>query len=187
MQLLAGKDLLAIVRERKDRIKIGDFDVPIDCFEVKEEKVKESGSKFVPHVIEPSFGVERLIYATLEHSLKIKDDRTIFSLPIKLAPVQASVYPLVNRDGLEEKAAQIHKSLLADGFRVEYDDAGSIGRRYARADEAGIPVGITVDYETLKDNTVTLRDRDSWQQIRAPSAELGKMMAEISNKGFPTA
>jgi glycyl-tRNA synthetase len=186
MQLLAGMDLLAIVRERKDRIKIGNFDVPFDCFEVKEEKVKESGSKFVPHVIEPSFGVERLLYAALEHNLRMKDDRTILSLPMKLAPVQAGVYPLVNRDGLEEKAAQIHESLLADGFRVEYDDAGSIGRRYARADEVGIPVGITVDYETLKDNTVTLRDRDSWQQIRAPSAELSKMMAEISKKGFPT-
>jgi glycyl-tRNA synthetase len=70
-------------------------------------------------------------------------------------------------------------------LRVEYDDAGSIGRRYARADEAGIPFGITVDYDTLKDGSVTLRDRDSWNQIRVQISELKPTIDSIVNNGFP--
>ncbi|MEM0313390.1 MAG: His/Gly/Thr/Pro-type tRNA ligase C-terminal domain-containing protein, partial [Candidatus Bathyarchaeia archaeon] len=76
------------------------------------------------------------------------------------------VYPLVSKDGLPEKAQQLKQMLINEGFTVEYDEAGSIGRRYARADETGIPLGITIDYETLKDDTVTLRDRDTWKQVR---------------------
>ena len=85
-----------------------------------------------------------------------------------------------------EKAQTVHQSLLQSGLRVEYDDAGSIGRRYARADEAGIPLGITVDYDTLKDDTVTLRDRDSWNQIRVKIKELKPTIDSIVNTGFPT-
>jgi len=114
----------------------------------------------------------------------MKDDRVVLSLPFKLAPIQAGVYPLVNRNGLEEKAIRIHRELLAQGLRVEYDDAGSIGRRYARADEAGIPLGITVDYDTLKDDTVTLRDRDTWRQFRTGVSTLGLTILTISQKGF---
>jgi glycyl-tRNA synthetase len=78
----------------------------------------------------------------------------------------------MSKDGLAEKALEQHKTLLAEGFVAEYDDAGSIGRRYARADEAGIPLGITVDYDTLKDDTVTIRDRDTWKQVRSRIQEL---------------
>ncbi len=152
---------------------------------MKEEIVKESGSKLVPHVVEPSFGVERLIYATLEYSMKMKEDRLVLSLPFYLAPVQASVYPLVNRDGLPERAGEVYQSLLSSGIRAEYDEAGSIGRRYARADEAGIPLGVTVDYDTLKDHTVTLRDRDSWTQIRVPVNQLDSTIAGVGKTGFP--
>jgi len=141
--------------------------------------VKETGTKFLPHVIEPSFGVERLVYSTLEHNLRMKEERLILSLPFGIAPTQAAVYPLVNRDGLVEKAQSVHRSLLESGLRVEYDDGGSIGRRYARADEAGIPLGITVDYETMKDGSVTLRDRDSWNQIRVQIDELKSTIDSI--------
>ena len=183
--LLADKDLLSLVHGRSGSIKIGRYEIPLDCFESKEESVKESGSRFVPHVIEPSFGVERLIYATLEHSMKMKEDRLVLSLPFRIAPIQASVYPLVNRDGLPEKASAIFHSLIASGLRVDYDEAGSIGRRYARADEAGIPLGITIDYETLKNDTVTLRDRDSWKQMRSPTATLESVISRIAKAGFP--
>ncbi len=152
---------------------------------MREETVKESGSKLVPHVVEPSFGVERLVYAALEYSMRMKEDRLVLSLPFHLAPIQASVFPLVNRDGLPGRASEIYRSLLAAGIRAEYDEAGSIGRRYARADEAGIPLGVTVDYDTLKDQTVTLRDRDSWNQIRVPSNQLGSKIAEVAQSGFP--
>jgi glycyl-tRNA synthetase len=86
------------------------------------------------------------------------------------------VYPLVSKDGLPEKALELHKIMLDEGFVAEYDEAGSIGRRYARADEVGIPLGITVDYETLSDNTITMRDRDSWKQVRSRIEDLPELL-----------
>ena len=146
---------------------------------------KESGSRFIPHVVEPSFGVERLVYSALEHNLRMKDDRLVLSLPFKLCPFQVSVFPLVSRDGLDEKAVEVHRSLLAEGLRADYDDAGSIGRRYSRADETGVPLAVTVDYDTLKDNTVTLRDRDTWGQIRVSLDQLKPTIQKIASDGFP--
>jgi glycyl-tRNA synthetase len=84
----------------------------------------------------------------------------------------------MSKDGLPEKTLELLKVLLDDGFAVEYDDAGSIGRRYARADEAGVPLGITVDYGTLKDDTVTIRDRDSWRQVRTSMKSLADLLRE---------
>ena len=158
--------------------------VPPDCFDVVEEDVKETGTRFIPHVIEPSFGVERLVYTTLEYNLTMKDDRLIIGIPFNLAPVQASVYPLVNKDNLPEAAERVYEMLLKDGFRVEYDEAGSIGRRYARADEAGVPLGITVDYDTLKDNTVTVRNRDTWTQFRTAIDQLSSTIETIAKENL---
>jgi len=84
------------------------------------------------------------------------------------------LYPLVTKDGLVEKARQLYNMLMKEKLAVEYDEAGSIGRRYARADEAGTPLCITVDYQTLKDDTVTIRDRNSWKQIRIRIENLPK-------------
>src|SRR5438093_4306309 len=114
----------------------------------------------------------------------MKEDRLILGLPFNLAPIQASVFPLVNKDGLQKRATEVYEALIADGLRVEYDEAGSIGRRYARADEAGIPIGITVDYDTLNDGTVTLRDRDTWKQLRRPAPDLPGIVRKIVEKGF---
>ena len=83
---------------------------------------------------------------------------------------------LTRRSGLVEKAQEVHKLLVNEGFMVEFDETGSIGRRYARADEAGVPLGITIDYDTLSNGTVTIRDRDSWQQVRSPIKELPKLL-----------
>ncbi len=186
ISLLAKEDLTRIIQGKKpgDSIRIDSHDIPLEFFESKEETIKEAGTRFLPHVIEPSFGVERLVYSTLEHNLRMKEERLILSLPFEIAPTQAAVYPLVNKDGLVEKAQSIHQSLLRSGLRVEYDDAGSIGRRYARADEAGIPLGITVDYDTLKDGSVTLRDRDSWNQVRVQINQLKPTIDSIVSNGF---
>jgi glycyl-tRNA synthetase len=186
--LLGREDLTQKLQGKRpgEIIEVGGHRVPVDFFDSREEKVKETGTKYIPHVVEPSFGVERLVYASLEHNLRMREGRLIMGLPFKLAPVQASVYPLVNKDGLVETAKRVYDELTAVGLRVEYDDAGSIGRRYARADEAGIPLGITIDYDTLEDDTVTLRDRDSWGQIRTKIPQLRDTIHTIVNKGFPT-
>jgi glycyl-tRNA synthetase len=124
------------------------------------------GVKVLPHVVEPSFGLERLTYVSLEYAYREVNKRTVLSFPREVAPTSLVVLPLVTRDGLPEKAQEVYRLLLDEGFTVEYDDSGSIGRRYARADEAGTLIGVTIDYDTLKDETVTLRDRDTWKQVR---------------------
>ena len=177
---------LLAAKKARQPVRIGSYTVPSDCFDVVEEDVKETGTRFLPHVIEPSFGVERLLYTTLEYNLTIKEDRLILGLPFKLAPIQASVFPLVNKDGLQKRATEVYEALIAEGLRVEYDEAGSIGRRYARADEAGVPLGITIDYDTLKDDTVTVRDRDSWSQMRTPVGVLASTIHTIVKEGFNT-
>jgi len=108
----------------------------------------------------------------LEYAYGVKDDRVVMSFPRTIAPTQVGVYPLVSKDGITEKAREVHQLLVNEGFAAELDETGSIGRRYARADEAGVPLGITVDYDTLNDGTVTIRDRDTWQQVRTPISDL---------------
>ncbi len=146
--------------------------------QIVREKIVESGKRFIPHVVEPSFGSDRLVYVALEYAYKIKDDRVVLAFPRDVAPIQVGVYPLMNKGGLPEKARELHRTLLDEGFVTEYDEAGSIGRRYARADEVGVPLGITVDYGTLEDKTVTVRDRDSWKQVRAEIGDLPNLLHE---------
>ncbi|MEM2272765.1 MAG: glycine--tRNA ligase [Candidatus Bathyarchaeia archaeon] len=144
--------------------------------EIARMEVRERGKRFIPHVIEPSFGSDRLAYAALEYAYTVKDDRVILRLPRDIAPIQLAVLPLVSRDGLPEKAKEVYNLLLDEGFYVEYDESGYIGRRYARFDEIGVPLCITVDYQTLKDDTVTIRDRDSWRQVRTQMRELPSLL-----------
>jgi glycyl-tRNA synthetase len=144
--------------------------------QIFQEKIIERGKRFVPHVVEPSFGSDRLVYVALEYAYHIKDGRVVLAFPRDVAPVQVGVYPLMGKDGLPEKAKQIHRTLQDEGFMVEYDEAGSIGRRYARADETGVPLGITIDYDTLKDNEVTIRDRDSWNQVKTKVDDLPHLL-----------
>lgn len=133
---------------------------------------EETRARFIPHVVEPSFGSDRLVYVALEYAYETKKDRAVLRLKRELAPIQIGLFPLVSKDGLPDKAKAIHDLLIEAGFSVEWDESGSIGRRYARADEVGTPLGLTVDYQTLKDDTVTLRDRDTWKQVRTEIAKL---------------
>jgi len=152
------------------------YKVMSEHVDVTHEKKVLRGKRFTPHVVEPSFGSDRLFYVALEYAYGLKDDRVVMSFPRAIAPIQLGVYPLVSKDGIAEKAREVHQQLLNEGFTAELDEAGSIGRRYARADEAGVPLGITVDYDTLKDATVTIRDRDSWQQVRSSIKDLPKTL-----------
>jgi glycyl-tRNA synthetase len=154
----------------------GEYKILPGYIGITSQKTVVRGKRFIPHVVEPSFGSDRLFYVALEYAYNVKEDRVVMSFPRSIAPMQLGVYPLVSKDGLLEKAAEIRKFLTEEGFMVEFDEAGSIGRRYARADEAGIPLGITVDYDTMKDGTVTIRDRDSWQQVRGKIEELPQLL-----------
>lgn len=137
----------------------------VDLTAFKESE--DGGRRFIPHVIEPSFGLDRLAYVALEYAYTKRNKRTLLSLARDIAPIQLSVFPLVSKDGLPEKAKDVYQLLLKEGFAAEWDESGSIGRRYARADEAGNVLAITIDYQTLEDDSVTIRDRDSWKQVRS--------------------
>ncbi len=131
--------------------------------------------KFVPHVLELSFGVDRIIFALIDLNYIMDGKRTVLKLPSVVAPFSAAIFPLVSKDGLDKKAQEIYEMLKSD-YDVFYDDSGSIGRRYARADEIGIPFCITIDHQTLEDGTVTIRDRDSTKQERVKVEELKKKL-----------
>ncbi|MEM3108601.1 MAG: His/Gly/Thr/Pro-type tRNA ligase C-terminal domain-containing protein, partial [Candidatus Bathyarchaeia archaeon] len=100
----------------------------------------------------------------------------ILSLPKRVAPYHLAVFPLLTREPLVVKAREVYSRLLNGRFDVYYDEKGSIGRRYARADEIGIPLALTVDYQTLEDDTATLRDRDTWDQLRIPLNGLSEIL-----------
>jgi glycyl-tRNA synthetase len=155
---------------------VGGYRILPEQVGITREKTVLRGTRFVPHVVEPSFGSDRLFYIALEYAYQEKDNRVVMSFPRSIAPMQLGVYPLVSKDGLAEKATQLHNLLTQEGFTAEFDEAGSIGRRYARADEAGIPLGITVDYDTMENETVTIRDRDSWQQVRTKIKDLPDLL-----------
>ena len=140
----------------------------------------EKNESYIPYVIETSIGLDRMFLALLSHSLKeeeLKDGtfRTVLSLPYSLAPTKAAILPLVKKDGLSEKAKVIFNSLKAI-FNCSYDEKDSIGKRYRRNDALGTPFCITVDYETSKDNSVTVRERDSMSQERIKIDELSKFI-----------
>lgn len=136
----------------------------------------ELDEHYVPYVIETSIGLDRMFLAVFSHALQeetLEDGstRTVLRLPAVLAPVKAAVLPLIKRDGLPEIAQQIVDDLKWD-FIVQYDDKDAVGRRYRRQDAIGTPLCITVDHQTLEDQTVTLRYRDSMEQVRVPVTSL---------------
>ena len=150
---------------------------------LEDRTIRETGRRFIPHVVEPSFGAERVVYSTLEYAYTRANDRIVLKIPRQLAPMQMTVFPLMAKDGLPKIARDIADSLAAEGFDVEYDDAGTIGKRYARADEIGVPISITVDYQTMKDQTVTLRDRDTWLQVRNEWKVLPELLGDFLRGG----
>jgi glycyl-tRNA synthetase len=176
--LLAKADPVGVQASLKKNghYMLGQYRILPEHVDISSQKTVDRGRRFIPHVIEPSFGSDRLFYIAMEYAYRVKEDRVLMSFPPSIAPIQIGVYPLMSKDGLAEKTLELTKMLSDEGFRVEYDEAGSIGRRYARADEAGIPLGLTVDYDTLKDNTVTIRDRDSWKQVRTKIEDLPQLL-----------
>ncbi|WP_439621864.1 glycine--tRNA ligase [Gemmata sp.] len=136
--------------------------------------------QFTPHVIEPSAGADRFTLAVLCEAYTEdevpdakgnKETRVVMKFHPRLAPIKAAIFPLVNKDGMPEKAMALYRSLKPH-FNVFFDDKGAVGRRYRRQDEAGTPFCITIDGDTLKDDTVTIRDRDTLKQERVPISQV---------------
>jgi len=144
----------------------------------KDLMVLDDGEKIVPHVFELSMGVDRSLYTLIEHSYSETQNRRILKLPYFLAPIQVAVFPLVSRDGLPEKALKIYEMIKLD-FDSIFDEKGDIGRRYRKMDEIGTPVCVTIDYQTLNDDTVTIRDRDTMAQRRIHVSELKNTLSAI--------
>ena len=136
-------------------------------------KDNESGKEFMPNVIEISIGINRTLYAILDDAYFEDGDRVVLKLDPKIAPYRVAVFPLVkNKPEIVEKAREIFESLVEAGFVVAWDDRGNIGKRYYSQDEIGTPKCITIDYQTLEDGTVTIRDRDTAKQIRVKVEEI---------------
>jgi glycyl-tRNA synthetase len=176
----SGKDLTYFDEEAWERDKTGRA---TNSFK---EWVKKGASpaeiekyQYLPHVIEPSAGADRFTLAVLCEAFAEDEiggeKRTVLRFHPRLAPIKAAVLPLVNKDGMPEKAEALYRSLKKH-FNVFYDDKGAVGRRYRRQDEAGTPFCFTIDGQTMQDETVTIRERDSTQQRRIP---IGKVEAEI--------
>ena len=146
----------------------------------------ETNQSYVPYVVETSIGLDRLFLLTLcnayeEQDLSSdekQDSRTVLHLHPALAPVKAAIFPLTKKDGLPEKAREIMDRLKLD-FSLQYDEKDSIGKRYRRQDAIGTPCCITVDHQTLEDNTVTIRHRDSMEQERVAIADLEKLVGDM--------
>ncbi len=135
-------------------------------------RVTEDGRKYFPYVIEPSFGLERIVLTLIADNYRIIDGKNVLSFKPEIAPIKVGIYPLLRREQFIEKARRIYKTVNEHVEGVFYDDRGSIGKRYARADEIGVPLGITIDHQTLEDDTVTLRFRDTREQIRVHLRDL---------------
>jgi glycyl-tRNA synthetase len=153
-------------------------------YETVEEEIR--GEEIIPHVIEPSFGIDRILYTVLDHSYYEDtvdgETRAVMRFNSSVAPIEVAVLPLMDREELVLPAKKIQEELRCLGLRVDYDTSGSIGRRYRRNDEIGTPYEVTVDYETLEQGTVTIRDRDSMLQVRVPLGQAAEKLQNLLSK-----
>ncbi len=158
------------------------IDIPKECYDIVEVKEKQIGEKFIPHVIEPSYGIDRILYFLLEHNYiegkKKEEDYTILKLSPLVAPIKVGIFPLIGDDALVRIAKEIDSTLRNEGIATFYDDSGTIGRRYARMDEVGTPFCITVDHDSLSDNKVTVRNRDTTKQERKKITDISTYIKE---------
>eukprot|EP01104_Vermistella_antarctica_P020424 TRINITY_DN8727_c0_g1_i1.p1 TRINITY_DN8727_c0_g1~~TRINITY_DN8727_c0_g1_i1.p1 ORF type:complete len:682 (+),score=191.16 TRINITY_DN8727_c0_g1_i1:168-2048(+) len=160
-----------------------EYELTKDMLKFKEGEKKISGRRFTPSVVEPSFGIGRLLYCLLEHAHYVRDGaRGVLKLSPIIAPVKCSVLPLMQQDKFTSAVKDVERLLTRAGISSKVDTSStSIGRRYARTDEIGIPFGVTVDHITLEDQTVTLRERDSMGQVRVKVDEIPELVAQLSD------
>ncbi len=166
-----------------------EYKVPSELVSFEEVEEKVSGETVVPHVIEPSYGIDRIFYALMEHAFNTEnvsdgdaeeeEERTVLKFKKEVAPVQVTVLPLMSKKELATPAKEIIRKLTNRGILASYDESGTIGRRYRRNDEIGTPYAVTIDYDTLEDSTVTIRDRDTMKQVRTSINTLENTLSEL--------
>jgi len=161
----------------QNEVEIEGMRIPRSVFVVEDVEEKIWVEKFVPHVAEPSFGAERLMYIVLEYAYReLEDGRVVLSLPKKLAPIKVGIATLVDKPQFEALALKIY-DMLKMKYHVVILEGDSIGRKYVQADEIGIPFTVTIDYDSVAEGlTVTVRDRDTRKQIRVPIVDLVKVI-----------
>jgi len=144
-----------------------------------------TGESYVPYCVETSIGVDRMVLSVLSHSyteeqLEGGESRVVLKIPAPIAPIKVAILPLIKKDGLPEKAQEVVNELKFD-FSYQYDEKDSIGKRYRRQDAIGTPFCVTIDHDTLNDNCVTIRERDTMSQERVPIAELRSIIDKKVN------
>ena len=157
-----------------------DYDLSSHATKSKEKfEIMDNDEKVLPHVFEISMGIDRSLYTILEHSLKEdkEHERVVLSLKPYLSPTHVGILSLVKKDGLKEKTDEIYLNIKRK-YDALLDHSGAIGRRYRRLDEIGAPFAITVDHQTLEDDTITIRKRDSMEQTRIKISELDSILSE---------
>ncbi len=155
-----------------------DYDLRVHSEGSKSDlSVMDEDEKVLPWIWEDSMGIDRTLLVALDAAYTEEGKRRFLKLPSYLAPIQVAVFPLVDRDGLTEKAEQVYQ-MLRSRFDAAFDEKDSIGRRYYRMDEIGVPFAVTIDYETLEDDTVTIRERDSKKQVRAKISQTQEWLKE---------
>nr|AAG38542.1 glycyl tRNA synthetase [Pneumocystis carinii] len=167
-----------------DKKKIENLKFPSSLFTIEQVKKTISVREYIPNVIEPSFGIGRILYSLIEHSYWIRSDdvdRCVLSFPPIVAPVKCLLVPLSNNSAFDPIIDKLSFELRQLGISHKVDDSSAaIGRRYSRNDELGTPFGITVDFQTVNDGSLTLRERDTTRQIRASEKEILRVIKELS-------
>lgn len=165
-------------------IKLNGFEIPEDLVKLEKKEVRSNIRDYTPNVIEPSFGIGRILYAVLEHSFWIRPESTergVLSFPPAIAPTKVLLVPLSSNRELTDLVPALSSKLRALEISNKVDDSSAaIGRRYARNDELGTPFGVTIDFQTVTDGTLTLRERDSTKQIRATEGEILQVLDQLT-------
>lgn len=176
---LSEEDILRLVESCHGELDLGEVRIPCSLFTVEDVEEKIWVEKFVPHVAEPSFGAERLMYVALEYAYREEDGRVVLALPKRITPIKVGIATLVNKPQFEGLALSIYE-MLKSRYYVTILEGDSIGKKYAQADEIGIPLVVTIDYESVADrSTVTVRDRDTRVQIRVSIDDLTKVIDAV--------
>ena len=191
LMALCQEDALALAAkveaDGKAELKIegGSVEILPGMVKIAMETQKVSGRNFTPSVIEPSFGIGRIMYCMFEHSFYIRpedEQKTVFRFSPIIAPIKCTIFPLVNDAGMNDLAGTISRVLATEGISSKLDTtAVSVGKRYARTDELGVPFAVTVDHRSLQDNTVTIRERDSCDQVRVAVDDVLPLIKKLCN------